>query len=144
MKNLGDDGHRRSVDRVQLAQIHRRRILIDNQSPLIKWLCFHEARSSILGFGSIRTACPPHRFLPTTMDPKSQRPERPDNTISVLNAIIEVSNLAKELSSPTPAKAVFGSVNVILIAIRVRSLLSDDLLWTHVRLGLQSQQIRLR
>ena len=53
------------------------------------------------------------------MDPKPQRPNRQDNTISLLNAIIEVTNLAKELSSPTPAKAVFGSVSVILTTIRV-------------------------
>ena len=53
------------------------------------------------------------------MDPKPQRPERQDNARSVLNAIIEVTNLAKEISSPTPAKAVFGSVGVILAMIRV-------------------------
>ena len=53
------------------------------------------------------------------MDPKSQRPKRPDNTLSLLNAITEVANLAKELSSPTPAKAVFGTVSVILTMIKV-------------------------
>ena len=53
------------------------------------------------------------------MNPKSQRPERQDNTLSLLNAIIEVANLAKEVSSPTPAKAVFGSVGVILTMIKV-------------------------
>ena len=53
------------------------------------------------------------------MDPKSQRPKRQDNTLSLLNAIIEVANLAKEVSSPTPAKAVFGSVGVILTMIKV-------------------------
>ena len=55
------------------------------------------------------------------MDPKPQRPKRQDNALSLLNAIIEVTNLAKEISSPTPAKAVFGSVGVILTTIKVRS-----------------------
>ena len=52
------------------------------------------------------------------MNPKSQRPERQDNTLSLLNAITEVANLAKELSGPTPAKAVFGTVGVILTMIK--------------------------
>ena len=51
------------------------------------------------------------------MDTKSQR--RRDGALSLLNAAIEVMNLAKEVSSPTPAKAVFGSVSVILTIIRV-------------------------
>ena len=63
--------------------------------------------------------CPQRSLAVTTMDPKSQRPKRPDNTLSLLNAITEVANLAKELSSPTPAKAVFASVSVILTMIKV-------------------------
>ena len=55
-----------------------------------------------------------------TMDPKSRRPRRQDNALSLLNAIIEVTNLTKELSSPTPAKAIFGSVSILLKMIRVR------------------------
>ena len=51
------------------------------------------------------------------MDTKSQR--RRDGALSLINAAIEVMNLAKEVSSPTPAKAVFGSVSVILTIIRV-------------------------
>ena len=39
--------------------------------------------------------------------------------ISVLNGFIEVFNLAKEISSNTPAKAIFGSANIILAMIRV-------------------------
>jgi len=39
--------------------------------------------------------------------------------MSVLNAAIEALNLAKELSSITPAKAIFGSVSVTLSMIRV-------------------------
>ena len=65
------------------------------------------------------------------MDPKSQRPKRQDNTLSLLNAAIEAVNLAKEVSSPTPAKAVFGSVGIILTMIRVCSLFSYDLFRAH-------------
>ena len=51
------------------------------------------------------------------MDPNSQRR---DDALSSLNAVIEAMNLAKEVSSITPAKAVFGSVSIILTTIRVR------------------------
>ena len=43
-----------------------------------------------------------------------------------MNAAIEAMNLAREVSSMTPAKAVFGSVGVLLTMIRVLSLLSPD------------------
>jgi len=56
------------------------------------------------------------------MQAESQRPKGRENTISALNATIEALNLAKELSSITPAKAVFGTVSVILVMIRVSSL----------------------
>ena len=56
------------------------------------------------------------------MDPKSQRPKRQDVTL-LLNAAIEAMNLAKEVSSMTPAKAVFGSVSIILTMIKVGFLL---------------------
>ena len=39
----------------------------------------------------------------------------------LLDVAIEALNLAKEISSVTPAKAVFGSVSVILTMIRVGS-----------------------
>ena len=55
------------------------------------------------------------------MNPKTQR--RRDGTLSSLNVAIEAINLAKEISSITPAKAVFGSVSVILMMIRVGFLL---------------------
>jgi len=55
----------------------------------------------------------------STMGAKSQRPKGRDSAISALNATIETLNLAKELSSITPAKAVFGSVSVVLAMIRV-------------------------
>ena len=57
------------------------------------------------------------------MAAKSQRPKGRDGIISTLNLTIEAMNLAKEVSSVTPAKAVFGSVSVLLTMIKVRSLL---------------------
>jgi len=56
------------------------------------------------------------------MEAKSQRPKGRENTISALNVTIDALNLAKELSSITPAKAVCGTVSVILVMIRVSSL----------------------
>jgi hypothetical protein len=53
------------------------------------------------------------------MDPDAQRQKRRENVVSSLNAAIETLNLAKEISSITPAKAVFGSVGVILTMIKV-------------------------
>jgi len=57
------------------------------------------------------------------MEAESRRPKDRESTISVLNGTIEALNLAKELSSITPAQAVFGSVSVILTVIKVRSFL---------------------
>ena len=58
------------------------------------------------------------------MDPKSsKRQKRQENAISLLNVAIEALNLAKEVSSATPAKAIFGSVSVLLTMIKVRLLL---------------------
>jgi hypothetical protein len=53
-----------------------------------------------------------------------QRPKGQVNVLSSLNAAIDALSLAKELSSITPAKAVFGTVSVILTMIRVCLLLS--------------------
>lgn len=56
------------------------------------------------------------------METESQhRPEERESATAVLNAAIETLNLAKEVSSITPAKAVFGSVSAILVMIRVSS-----------------------
>ena len=55
------------------------------------------------------------------MATKPQWSKGQDGTISSLNLAIEAMNLAKEISSFTPAKAVFGSVGVLLTMIRVRS-----------------------
>ena len=55
------------------------------------------------------------------MSTKRQRPKGQEGTLSSLNLAIEAMNLAKEISSITPAKAVFGSVSVLLSMIRVCS-----------------------
>ena len=57
---------------------------------------------------------------------KPQRPEGRDGVFSSLDVIIETLNLAKEVSSITPAKAVFGSVAILLAMIRVSSLPSPS------------------
>jgi len=49
----------------------------------------------------------------------SQRPKGQDRTISALNVAIEAMDLAKEVASITPAKAVFGSVSALLTMIKV-------------------------
>ena len=51
------------------------------------------------------------------MDSPSQR--RRVVTLSSLNVAVEAMNLAKELASITPAKAVFGSVSLVLAMTRV-------------------------
>ena len=57
------------------------------------------------------------------MAANSQQPKGRDGTISSLNVAIEALNLAKEAASVTPAKAVFGSVSILLTMIKVRFLL---------------------
>jgi len=58
-----------------------------------------------------------------SMDPDTPQSRRRENILSSLNIAIETLNLAKELSPITPAKAVFGSVSVILTIIKVGLLL---------------------
>ena len=53
------------------------------------------------------------------METKSQQPEEREGVISTLNGFIEAFNFAKEVASNTPAKAIFGSVVVILAMVRV-------------------------
>ena len=53
------------------------------------------------------------------MDRNAQRQKRRDVILSSLNTAIEVSNVAKEACSITPAKAVFGSFSLVLTMIRV-------------------------
>ena len=62
-------------------------------------------------------------FNVPTMDANSQQQNRRENALSLLNVATEAVNLAKEVTSATPAKAVFGSVGAILSMIRVCSLL---------------------
>ena len=79
------------------------------------------------------------------MDTHPQRQERRENTLSVLNVTIDALNLAKEISSATPAKAIFGSVSALLSMIRVRPfLVSDDTSQVHMQLGLNGQRNRVR
>jgi len=54
-----------------------------------------------------------------------QRPKGRENALSALNVAIDGLNLAKELSSITPATAVFGSVSILLTMIRVSFLLCE-------------------
>ena len=60
------------------------------------------------------------------MDTDSQRPEWRDGLFSSLAVAIEALDLLKEISSVTPAKAVFGSVSVLLTMIKVCFLFSSD------------------
>ena len=60
------------------------------------------------------------------MATNSQRPKGQDGVLSLLNVAIEGLNLAKEISSITPAKAVFGTVSVLLTAIRVSFCFRDE------------------
>ena len=48
------------------------------------------------------------------MEAESQQPQEREGIVSALNGFIEVFNLAKEILSNTPAKAVFGTVNILL------------------------------
>ena len=75
----------------------------------------------------------------------SQQPKEREKTFSTLNVLIEGLNLAKEVSSVTPAKAAFGSVSALLVMIRVRFLLlcGNELL-AYVHLGLYGQPTGLR
>ena len=57
------------------------------------------------------------------MADKSQRPKGREGVISSLKVAIDGLNLAKEVSSITPAKAVFGSVAILLTMIQVSTLL---------------------
>ena len=58
------------------------------------------------------------------MDKNSRRQKRQHNVLSTLNVAIEGLNLTKEILSITPAKAVCGSVSVILAMIKARFLLA--------------------
>ena len=55
------------------------------------------------------------------MDTDSKRQKRRENGLSLMDAASEAMNLAKEILSITPAKAVFGTASVLLKTIKVRS-----------------------
>jgi hypothetical protein len=80
------------------------------------------------------------------MAPNAQQQERRDIAISSLNLAIEVSNLAKEFCSITPAKPVFGSFSVILTMIKVRFFLRcvDGLHADRKRTGIDDERGGLR
>lgn len=64
---------------------------------------------------------------PSTMATKSQRQTQGrEGTVSTSNAAIEAMDLAEKISSITPAKAVFGTVVILLTIIKVCSLLFRD------------------
>ena len=89
----------------------------------------HSSLPTDIGFGFLLTACNvfPHHVNSELMDPNPTQPKRRDNVLSSLNVTIEALSLAKEVSSITPAKAVFGSVSIILTMIRVGSSLVSPL-----------------
>jgi len=79
------------------------------------------------------------------MAANSQRPRRQDGVLSTLNVAIDVLNLAKEVSSVTPAKAVFGSVSVLLTMVRVRfALYCYEMFQAHTQPGLDGQRSGIR
>ena len=71
------------------------------------------------------------------MADESQRPKGRDSVISSLNMTIDGLNLAKEVSSITPAMTVFGSVAILLTMIRIGFLLfCRRVLQVHAQSGL--------
>lgn len=68
---------------------------------------------------------------------------RADSTLSILNIAIGALNLANEISSITPAKAVFGSASILLTMIRVRPPLRNDGLPVQLYLGPDGERSRL-
>jgi len=79
------------------------------------------------------------------MQAKSQQPKGRDGVISSLNIAIEGLNLAKEVSSVAPAKAVFGSASILLTLVKVCFVLfCDEVAQTHTWPGHHGQQTGLR
>lgn len=72
------------------------------------------------------------------MDARSKQSKRRDDVLSSLNVTIEGLNLAQNLSSITPAKAVFSIVSAILTMIRASFLLlPEGPLWAdQIHIGL--------
>jgi len=57
---------------------------------------------------------------------KSKQPKGRDDALFSLNVAIDGLNVAKELSTITPATALFSSINILLTRIKVRFLLCCD------------------
>ena len=77
----------------------------------------------------------------STMTDKSQQPKGKDGALSALNVAIDGLNLAKEVVSITPAKAVIGSVVILLAMIRVSPLLlCDKIFQVHTSSGHDGQR----
>ena len=53
------------------------------------------------------------------MTAKSQKPEGKENSLSLLNAAIEVITVAKDAANATPAQVAFSAAAVLLTMIRV-------------------------
>ena len=64
-------------------------------------------------------------YISTMMD-KPQQPKGRDRVLSTLTMAIDSLDLAKKAASVTPAEAIFGSVAMLLIMIRVSFLLFCD------------------
>jgi len=106
-----------------------------NTIIFVKWTGLHEAYHGKIAAhphyqGSEPSPQPSHRTILSqllrlsTMDARSRQPKERDNTVSALNAAIEALNLAKEVSSIPLAKAVFGTVSVILTTIKASFFMS--------------------
>ena len=78
------------------------------------------------------------------MATEPQRPSGQDGALSSLNAAIDALNLAKSVSSITPAKAAFDSTGVLLSAIRVGFLLPALVGCRLIYTGLDDQRSGLR
>jgi len=64
------------------------------------------------------------------------QPNGRDGVHSSLNVAIDALNLAKEVSSIAPAKAVFGTVSILLTMIRVSFLFCNEMSQVHTWPGL--------
>ena len=79
------------------------------------------------------------------MDTDSEPPKRHNNVLSSLNLAIDTANLAKDMLSVVSAKAVCGSISVLLTAIKVCFLPARiNGLRAKTHLGFHGQQAGLR
>ena len=77
----------------------------------------HAALSWTLALTGIRNL--PHNICTTPMTDKSKQPAKRDSVILSLEIAIGSVNIGKEVSSMTPAPAVFGVATILLTTIRV-------------------------